>query len=319
MSARWTAWHFFFGLLLRRRGPRGIELREEVPLSAEPPRVDYLLVRKSGTADQSGSDGAETLRWLWPRLPRVSVIEYKSPSHPYRSAHLDRLWGYVHIHFANQRALPRAPAEGATTSPRAEEAADVRVRDDLCAVLIVANRTPSLEADIASMGLRWEDCGGGYFRVHGGLFALYVVEIDVVGPAEGDDLLYSLGHGKPATASARRFWMELVGSKEAPMSIQDMEGYDELMQKMLDALPPEQVLSHYAPEQRLAGLPPEQRLAGLDHDHQALALPNDVLRHLPEEYLQTLGADVQAEIRRRIKGTQIGPRAEKPRNGHNGG
>ncbi len=94
------------------------------------------------------------------------------------------------------------------------------------------------------------------------------------------------------------------------MSIQDMEGYDELMQKMLDALPPEQVLSHYAPE---------QRLAGLDHDHQALALPNDVLRHLPEEYLQTLGADVQAEIRRRIKGTEVGPRAEKPRNGHNGG
>jgi hypothetical protein len=61
--------------------------------------------------------------------------------------------------------------------------------------------------------------------------------------------------------------MELVGSKEAAMSMQDMEGYQELLDKMLDALPPEQVLSHYGPEQRLAGLPPEQRLAGLDRDH----------------------------------------------------
>ncbi len=41
-------------------------------------------------------------------------------------------------------------------------------------------------------------------------------------------------------------------------------------------------------------------------------------RHLPEEYLQTLSADVQAEIRRRIAGTQETLRAEKPRNGHNG-
>ena len=38
------------------------------------------------------------------------------------------------------------------------------------------------------------------------------------------------------------------------MNLQDMEGYKELMDKMLDTLPAEQVLSHCAPEQRLAGL-----------------------------------------------------------------
>jgi hypothetical protein len=75
------------------------------------------------------------------------------------------------------------------------------------------------------------------------------------------------------------------------MSIQDMEGYDEVMEKLLNSLPP---------EQRLAGLAPEQRLAGLDHDHQALALPLDVLRLLPEDYLLTLGPEVQAELRRRL-------------------
>ena len=82
------------------------------------------------------------------------------------------------------------------------------------------------------------------------------------------------------------------------------------MDKMLDTLPaeqvlshyaPEQVLSHYAPEQRLAGLPPEQRLAGLDRDHQALALPVEVLQLLPEAYLRSLSPQVEVEIRRRLR------------------
>ncbi|MEZ4308237.1 MAG: hypothetical protein R3F14_09360 [Polyangiaceae bacterium] len=149
----------------------------------------------------------------------------------------------------------------------------------------------------------------------------------MVAPAEGDPL-YFLGSGKTLSPEARLFWMELVGSKEAAMSMQDMEGYKELMEKLLDALPAEQVLSHYAPEQvlshyapeqrlaglppeqrlaglppeeRLAGLPPEQRLAGLDRDHQALALPVEVLRMLPEEYLRSLSPEVEAEIRRRLR------------------
>ena len=103
------------------------------------------------------------------------------------------------------------------------------------------------------------------------------------------------------------------------MNMQDMEGYKELMDKMLDTLPaeqvlshfapeqrlagllPEQVLSHFAPEQRLAGLLPEQRLAGLDRDHQALALPVEVLRLLPEAYLRSLSPEVEAEIHRRLR------------------
>ena len=118
---------------------------------------------------------------------------------------------------------------------------------------------------------------------------------------------------------ARWFWMELVGSKEAAMNMQDMEGYKELMDKMLDTLPAEQVLSHYAPEQRLTGLlpeerlagllpeevlshyAPEERLAGLDRDQQALALPVEVLRLLPEAYLRSLSPQVEAEIRRRLR------------------
>jgi hypothetical protein len=224
----------------------------------------------------------------------------------------------VHTYFANQRALPRHRADGTPLTP-AEGGPDVREREDLCAVLIVAARLPSLDADVQAMGLTWEDMGGGYLKVHGGLFTLYVVELDVVGPAEGDDLLYSFGHGTVRSLEARRFWLELLGSHGAAMDIQDMEGYEELMEKLLDTLPAEQVLSHYAPEQRLAGLPPEQRLAGLppeqrlaglppeqrladlDRDHQALALPVEVLRLLPETYLRSLSPEVESEIRRRLR------------------
>ena len=103
--------------------------------------------------------------------------------------------------------------------------------------------------------------------------------------------------------------------------MQELEGHDELIDKLLEALLPEQVISHYTPEQRLAGLsleqrlaglPPEQRLAGLppeqwlagqDRDHQALALPIEVLRVVPDSYVRSLSPEVQDEIRRRIRRT----------------
>jgi hypothetical protein len=299
VGAKRVIWHVGFERNLRRRGPPSFEVRSEVPLSEEPPRLDYLLLRKLTVEDEPVDHGAQTLRRLWPLLPRVSVVEYKSPGHPYRSGQLDRLWGYVHTYFANQRALPHHRADGSLVTPT-EGGPEVRERQDLCAVLVVAARSPSLDADAQAMGLTWEDLGSGYLRVRDGLFRLYVVELDVAGPAEDDDLLHSFGHGTLRSLEARWFWSELVGSKEAAMNMQDMEGYQELLDRVLDALPAEQVLSHYAAEQRLAGLPAEQRLAGLDRDHQALALPVEVLRLLPEAYLRSLSPEVEAEIRRRL-------------------
>jgi hypothetical protein len=216
------------------------------------------------------------------------VVEYKSPSHSYRTGQLDRLWGYVHTYFANQCALPRDRA-GAPLTP-AEGGPEVRKREELCAVLVVAKRSPILDDDIAAMGLTWQDLGPGYVKLHGGLFTLYLVELDIAGPADHDDLRHSFGHGTWRSPEARWFWLELVGSKEAHM--QDMEGYKELMDKLLDTVPA---------EQRLASVSPEQRLAGLDRDHQALALPVEIVRLLPEEYLRSLSPEVAAEIRRRLR------------------
>lgn len=241
--------------------------------------MDYLLLRKLPASEPDAS--AETLRRLWALLPQVSVVEYKSPGRAYRTGDLDRLWSYVHAYHADPA---RRPAQ----------------RKELCAVLVVPRRTPSLDDDVEDMGLRWEDLREGYWRITGGIFALYAVELDAVAEAEADAVLCSFSSGKLATPEARWFWMELVGSQEAGMSVQDMEGYEELLAKFLEKVPPEQRLAGLPPEQRLAGLPPEERLVGLDRDHQALALPVEVLRLLPEAYITSLSDDVQAEIRKRL-------------------
>ena len=241
--------------------------------------MDFLVLRKLGAS----AEGAETLRRLWPLLPEITIVEYKSPGRPYRAGDLDRLWSYAHTYHADPGKRPAR-------------------RSDLCAVLAVPGRTPSLDDDVATMGHTWwQALGGGYWRVVGGLFTLYVVEIGGVADAEGDGVLGSLGDGRIQTLEARRFWMEIVGSQEAGMSMQELEGYDELMDKLLATMPPEQVLAHYPPEQRLAGLAPEQRLAGIDRDHEVLAFSVEVLRVLPEAYLRSLPADVQEEIGRRLR------------------
>ena len=50
-------WHVGFERILRRRGPPSFEVRSEVPLSEEPLRVDYLLLRRL-TSDSDPVDMA---------------------------------------------------------------------------------------------------------------------------------------------------------------------------------------------------------------------------------------------------------------------
>jgi hypothetical protein len=281
MGRKRTVWHLGFGRLLAKRGPRGFTVLDEVPLSKESPRMDFLLLRR--TRRLAPGDRGETLRGLWKLLPAVSVVEYKSAGRPYRKGDLDRLLGYTHLYQAYNRG--RGP---------------LRKRADLGAVLVVPRCTPSLQTEAKEMGLAWADLGGGYFRLEGAAFGLHVVETVVVADAERDDVLRSFGDPEVITQGARRFWAEVLGSQEAGMAMQDLEGYDELMKKLLASMPPEQVLAAYAPEQRVAGLPPEKRLAGLTEAQAVLALPNAMLRALSDEYLATLPKATRAAIQRRL-------------------
>jgi hypothetical protein len=144
MSIHRTAWHFLFVILLRKRGPRWLEVREEVPLSEEPLRLDYLLLRKNGVLQTD--DVGETLRGLWPRLPKSTIAELKTLGRPYKPRGLDRLWSYLHLYFADQ-------------------AREVKTAADLAGLLIVPSRTPTLFKDVKASGLEWHDLGSAPWRL----------------------------------------------------------------------------------------------------------------------------------------------------------
>jgi hypothetical protein len=272
MAAARTAWHVLLAALLHQRAPRRFEVRSEVPLSTEPLRADYLLLRTL-PEDDAGDLTPRPKRWkLWSLLPQDTLVELKSTGRPYRSRNMSRFWAYLHLYYADQPARLETPS-------------------DLAGVLLVASRTPTLDADVKALGLAWEDLGGGYWKLCSGPFALYVAEIDVVAEAEDDDLLRLFGHAEPHTLEARRWLYEQVGGKERAMEMHDLEGYDEIIKKIVTSLPPEQVLSAFKPEQRLAGLPPDQAV---------LALPDELLRALSDEYLSSLPAAIRAVIRDRI-------------------
>ncbi len=55
-----------------------------------------------------------------------------------------------------------------------------------------------------------------------------------------------------------------------------------------------------AVDAKMMGLAPEQRLAGLSESEQVLAMSDALLRFLPEPYIASLPADVQAKIRARL-------------------
>ena len=292
MGTARTLWHILLAAFLSQRAPRRFEVRSEVQLSTEPLRGDLLLIRTESAAAQE--DGPRTLRRLWDLLPLETLVEFKSVSRPYRHRNLHRLWSYLYVHYSDQ------PKRLASES-------------QLCGVLLVPVRSPSLVRDAAALRLHWRELGHGYSSLHGGGFALYVVELDVVAEVEGDDLLSFFGHGEPHTAEAQRWLYEQLGSENVSMALSQVEGYEELLKKLLVALPPEavtnvytadqveRILSTLPPEKRLAGLPPEKRLAGLPPEQAVLALPDEILRALPEAYLANLPEPVRATVRARLR------------------
>jgi len=272
-----TAWHVLLKALLDQCAPPPFDVYAEVPLSAEPLRADYLLLRREALEDGE----ARTLRKLWGWLPKDTILELKSTGRPYRTRNLNKLWAYLHLHY--------------TDEPKRLEQ-----QSDLCGALLVPARTPSLDADVASLGLAWHDRGAGYWELTGGPFALYVLEIDVVAEAEDDDLLRSFGHDVAHTPEGRRWLSEQTGHTVEGMKMSDLEGYDEVIRKMLEGLSPEQRVAGLAPEQVLAAYKPEQRVAGLTPEQRLLTLADDALRALPESYIATLSEATRAAIRARV-------------------
>jgi hypothetical protein len=131
---------------------------------------------------------------------------------------------------------------------------------------------------------------------------VYVAVTDKVSEAEQDEFLALFSRRKAKPGAATRWlqqWMKDTKMKD--QDIEDMPGYDEMFQKLVEAMPLEKRLAGLAPEEVLANYGPEQRLAGLNRDQQALALPIEVLRLLPHDYIDSLSSEVRDELSRRLQ------------------
>jgi len=295
-GTRRTAWHYFLHLLLSERGPRRFEYLPEEPLTKDWQRMDWLVVRRRARA---AHDPGTTLVKLWPLLPKVSILEFKSASKGYRARGLHRLLGYGHQHFS-------------------EHEAELPAQADLMLVLLVARRYEALDADIDALRLREEPVAVGYTRLHGAAFPVVLVDLHALASHERDDIVALFADGVATSPAADAWWYAHCGRKDKDMDPRQLEDFDDMERRFFASIPlerrlagasPEEVIARFKPEERVAGLKPEERVAGLAPEDLAralseadrvLSLPDAALRALPADYLATLPEAAQQRIRERL-------------------
>ncbi|MCK6586240.1 MAG: hypothetical protein L6Q76_01515 [Polyangiaceae bacterium] len=290
-------WHLGFARLIRQRAPPGFLVRPEVPLSDEPQRADLILIRREDVPPCDGE--AQVLRALWSHLGRDTVLEFKSPVRGFRRTDLKRLVAYgAQYHVLEDERL---------LSP-----------DELTLVLVVPARGASLDDEIARMGFRLTWLGGGYGRIDGGVYTVFLAVTDEVSDEERDDFLRIFSHHECQSNEAFWWWQQWRAEDVTMQDVKTIEGYEDMRRKFAESLTleerlaglapeqrlaglaPEQVLSTFSPEQVLSTFSPEQVLSTFSPEQRLLSLPDDALRALSDDYLRSLPADVQETIRKRI-------------------
>lgn len=278
-----TLWHEAFQELVTERAPPCFDVVTEFVLSRRPRRADLLLLRRKHVERRDGE--GRILRALWPRLADATIVEFKSPTRGFRPSELIRLMSYG--------AQYHAACFSELGSPAA-----------LSLVLVVPAMSEQLRAELALMGWRLAPLGDGYASIDGAWYTTLVVSTDEVADAEHDDFLRIFSQ-RPVETLTTLHWLEYwISERQTMQDPKHREGHDEILQKLLSSLTPEQRLRGLGPEERLRGLEPEERLRGLAPEEQILALSDTVLRGLSEDYVRSLPRRVQSEIRKRLTGTK---------------
>ncbi len=293
MSVKKTAWHPPFTGLLQERAPRWAKVTPEVQLTTEPLRVDDVIeVWADRVPDPS--DTGSTLRGMWRFVVVVALLEYKSIAWPLQRGDLYRLLAYGMLWLTSHQRRERS----------SDGARDERLSaHEVTLLLAVPSINVALREELDDLGLTLPPSRDGYHLVERAMLPLVVIDLGAVAEREDDDVLRAFAGHRIRTLAAQQ-WMrqhqtlrsEVMGTQATP----DLEGYKEFVAFMLDGLTPEEKMMGLAPEQRLAGLTPEQRLAGLAESEQVLAMSDALLRVLPESYIASLPADVQAKVRARL-------------------
>ena len=182
---------------------------------------------------------------------------------------------------------------------------------DLVLVLIVADVNDTLRDELVRCGAVLTALGGGYHHARVGGLKLVVVELDAVAVAEKDEYVKVFGHDPSWTPEVVQWLDRYTTQEHTVIDPKQLDGWDEAMQKIARSVPLKHRLAGLTAEQRqqllhefkrddLAhALKPEDRLVGLSEIEQLLALPPHLLRLLPEEYIASLPANVQATVRAR--------------------
>ena len=289
MRSNRTAWHPAFTVYLKEHAPAWGEVRAEVPISEEPLRVDDLLALRAQVPRDVRDEGTG-LRGLWRALRAVMLVDFKSRARAFRRGELMRLFAYGLL-WCSAHGLPPA---------------------DVAVALVVPRVNKPLREELAALGVTLHLRRDGYHEAEGFALRVVVAELCIVARRDRDDILHWFASADTLTLAAQRWIRQHVhaGSDDMTMQIdEDLEGFYEYVQELMQKLPPKSRLKGLTPEQRLAGLAPEQRLAGLAPEDLArvltetdrlLALPDAALGALPAEYLSTLPADAQERIRARL-------------------
>jgi len=291
MDLPYDLWHLAFAVLMTEKAPPNFEVLSEVRLSIEPQRADILLIRRTDAEELDHL--AQILRQLWKHIVNVAVLEFKSPrNYAFKKGDLLRLCIYGMLYDVNH--LDELASRRAVTL-----------------VLVVASVTPTLREEVARLGAKLEMAKDGYGRIEGLMYSCILVVVDEVCEAERDEYLRLFSH-HPWLTGATAEWMKqwLREAKMKGTNVEELPGYEEWFQQLVEAMPiekrlaglaPEQVLNLFAPEQVLDLFAPEERLAGLAPEQVVVGLPLEVLRVLPDDYIRTLAPDVQQKIRRRLQ------------------
>jgi len=258
-------WHRLLGALLDAvLSPVGVSVETDIPVTAEPPRADILLLRRQ----QSCWNEAQRQRLadgLHDTDAGHLLIEFKYSEGLSENAFV-QLLSYDYFYRRHRRLS----------------------RDDVACFLVSAT-TPRSDL-LTRLGFHPTDRAGVYGRNdHPLLAAMQVILLNELTPAAHNAFLKCFASRRKEQEVSFRVLQqnELLGSsvrierliyglwrllmKNAP-EIQEitpeyvMQLGQELIDAVLEATPPDKVMKHFTAEERLAGLDLKDRLVGLTPD-----------------------------------------------------
>jgi hypothetical protein len=272
-------------LVLPRRGWRVLP---EVPLAKEPLRLDVLVVRRLTQAPLP-----TLLRPEFERFGKFTLVHFVSPSDDPEADDALALLAY------------------GCQFLRLQEGKPAEVQKQMALFVVCSSLTPRYLAALELLEGRLARVDEGLWQGAVAGFRLEVVETSVRARIPGEYLWRTLSKGflQDPTGGVRLSDEELAVCRQLNLHVQRFEeegdelmasevekitkGYREALKRwMEDCLPV---------EDRLAGLTPEQRLMGLAPEHLVLALPDEALRGLSPDYLESLPEEVQKVIAVRLK------------------